>query len=68
MSKHLFSGNPVFKGIYPYKGCTQVQNNIDWWKIIYPIDAVFYRKVHTCTKFDPLNKFSKRRASYHFKA
>jgi len=31
-------------------------------------DAVFLKAPNFCTKFDPLNDFFKRRASYHLKA
>jgi len=34
----------------------------------YDIDAVSYKGQDFCRKFDPLNDFFKRRASYHFKA
>ena len=39
------------------------------WVFFYKIeDAVFSKGPNFCTKFDPLNDFFKRRASYHFKA
>jgi len=34
----------------------------------YNLDAVFYQAPNFCTKFDTLNDFFNRRASYHFKA